>query len=76
MKNDYNVFLCYRGEGSVLASSIYHELNTYSKDKLKLFYAPKCHPEDTVRIFRSPYHTNLIRIKKGGFLSALRKKLS
>ena len=42
MKNDYNVFLCYRGEGSVLASSIYHELNTYSKDKLKLFYAPKC----------------------------------
>ena len=34
------------------------------------------HPEDTVRIFRSPYHTNLIRIKKGGFLSALRKKLS
>jgi NAD+ kinase len=34
------------------------------------------HPTDTVRIFRSPYHTNLIRIKKGGFLSALRKKLS
>lgn len=34
------------------------------------------HPEDTVRVFRSPYHTNLIRIKKGGFLSALRKKLS
>ena len=34
------------------------------------------HPEDTVRIFRSPYYTNLIRIKKGGFLSALRKRLS
>lgn len=34
------------------------------------------HPEDTVRVFRSPYHTNLIRIKKGGFLNALRKKLS
>ncbi len=34
------------------------------------------HPTDTVRIFRSPYHTNLIRIKKGGFLSALRRKLS
>ena len=34
------------------------------------------HPEDTVRVFRSPYHTNLIRIKKGGFLSALRRKLS
>lgn len=34
------------------------------------------HPTDTVRIFRSPYHTNLIRIKQGGFLSALRRKLS
>lgn len=34
------------------------------------------HPEDTVRVFRSPYSTKLIRIKKGGFLNALRKKLS
>ena len=34
------------------------------------------HPTDTVRVFRSPYYTNLIRIKKGGFLSALRRKLS
>ena len=34
------------------------------------------HPTDTVRVFRSPYHTNLIRIKKGGFLSALQRKLS
>lgn len=42
MEKDYNVFICYRGEGSVLASSIYSELCTYSKNKLRLFYAPKC----------------------------------
>ncbi len=42
MIHDYNIFLCYRGEGSVLASSIYYELQTHSKGKLKLFYAPKC----------------------------------
>ncbi len=42
MTHDYNIFICYRGEGSVLASSIYYELQTHSKDKLKLFYAPKC----------------------------------
>lgn len=42
MKKDYNIFICYRGEGSVLASSIYYELQTHSKDKLNLFYAPKC----------------------------------
>ncbi len=42
MEKDYNVFICYRGDGSVLASSIYSELCTYSKNKLRLFYAPKC----------------------------------
>ena len=39
---DFNVFLCYRGEGSMLASNIYSDLNSYSKSKLKIFYAPKC----------------------------------
>ena len=42
MSKDYNVFLCYRGEGSMLAASIYSELFSYTKNKLKLFYAPKC----------------------------------
>ena len=42
MQKDYNVFLCYRGEGGLLASNIYSDLCTYSKNKLKLFYAPKC----------------------------------
>ncbi len=42
MEKNYNVFICYRGEGGVLASSIYSELCTYSKNKLHLFYAPKC----------------------------------
>ncbi len=41
MEKNYNVFICYRGEGGVLASSIYSELCTYSKNKLRLFYAPK-----------------------------------
>ena len=40
--SDYNVFLCYRSEGSMLASNIYSDLSLYSKNKLKIFYAPKC----------------------------------
>ena len=39
---DYNVFICYRGEGSMLAANIYSDLCTYSQNKLRLFYAPKC----------------------------------
>lgn len=40
---DYNIFLCYRGDkGGWLASNIYSELMLYTKDKLKLFFAPKC----------------------------------
>ena len=42
MDKEYNVFICYRGEGGMLASNIYSDLCTYSKNKLKLFYAPKC----------------------------------
>lgn len=42
MEKDYNVFICYRGEGGMLAANIYSDLCTYSKNKLKLFYAPKC----------------------------------
>ena len=42
MNKDYNVFLCYRGEGAMLAASIYSDLSAYAKNKLKLFYAPKC----------------------------------
>lgn len=41
--NNYNLFLCYRGEsGGALASSIYSELGTYTKDKLNVFFAPRC----------------------------------
>lgn len=39
---NYNVFLCYRGEGSMLAANIYSDLSLYSNSKLKIFYAPKC----------------------------------
>ena len=39
---EYNVFICYRGEGSMLAANIYSDLCTYSQNKLRLFYAPKC----------------------------------
>ena len=40
---NYNVFLCYRGDsGGMLASNIYSDLSSYSKNKLHLFYAPKC----------------------------------
>ncbi len=42
MYKDYNVFLCYRGEGAMLAASIYSDLSVHTKNKLKLFYAPKC----------------------------------
>lgn len=42
MTKDYNVFICYRGEGAMLAANIYSDLSVYSKNKLKLFYAPKC----------------------------------
>lgn len=42
MKQDYNVFICYRGDGGMLASNIYSDLSAHSKNKLKLFYAPKC----------------------------------
>lgn len=42
MEKEYNVFLCYRGDGAMLAANIYSDLFTYSKNKLKLFYAPKC----------------------------------
>lgn len=42
MSNEYNIFICYRGEGSMLAANIYSDLCSYSKNKLKLFYAPKC----------------------------------
>ncbi|MBQ8407073.1 MAG: class I SAM-dependent methyltransferase [Clostridia bacterium] len=43
MNKDYNVFICYRGEsGGEIASSIYSDLCTFSKNKLKLFFAPKC----------------------------------
>ena len=43
MNTDYNIFLCYRGDkGGWLASNIYSELKLYTKDKLKLFFAPKC----------------------------------
>lgn len=42
MNKDYNVFLCYRGEGGMLAANIYSDLIAYSKNKLRLFYAPKC----------------------------------
>ena len=41
--DSYNVFLCYRGDdGAQLAHNIFSELSNYSKNKLKLFYAPKC----------------------------------
>jgi len=40
---DYNVFICYRGEtGGEIAATIYSDLSSYSKNKLKLFFAPKC----------------------------------
>ena len=42
MYKDYNVFLCYRGEGAMLAASIYSDLSVHTKNKLKIFYAPKC----------------------------------
>ena len=43
MDKEYNVFICYRGEsGGEIGSSIYSDLCTYSKNKLKLFFAPKC----------------------------------
>ena len=42
MSNEYNIFICYRGEGSMLAANIYSDLCSYAKNKLKLFYAPKC----------------------------------
>ena len=42
-ENLYNVFLCYRGDqGGMLASNIYSDLSSYSKNKLHIFYAPKC----------------------------------
>lgn len=52
---DYNVFLCYRGDGAMLASSIYSELSVYSKNNLKLFYAPKCikHGDNFMSICKS-----------------------
>ena len=42
MYKDYNVFLCYRGEGAMLAANIYSDLSVHTKNKLKIFYAPKC----------------------------------
>ncbi len=42
MSNEYNIFICYRGEGSMLAANIYSDLCSHAKNKLKLFYAPKC----------------------------------
>ncbi len=43
MDTGYNVFICYRGDkGGWLGSNIYSELKLYTKDKLKLFFAPKC----------------------------------
>ena len=40
---EYNIFLCYRGDkGGWLASNIYSELKLYTKEKLSLFFAPKC----------------------------------
>lgn len=43
MDQQYNIFICYRGDkGGWLAANIYSELKLYTKDKLKLFFAPKC----------------------------------
>ena len=42
MYKDYNVFLCYRGEGAMLAANIFSDLSVHTKNKLKIFYAPKC----------------------------------
>ena len=42
---DYDVFICYRGdEGGVLASNIYADLCLYTKNRLKVFFAPRCVP--------------------------------
>ncbi len=42
-ESNYNVFLCYRGDsGGMLAANIYSDLSTHTKNKLHIFYAPKC----------------------------------
>ncbi len=38
----YDLFLCYRHEGGVLAASIYNEIVLHSKGKIAPFFAPKC----------------------------------
>ena len=41
--DNYNIFLCYRGEqAGLLARSIYQEIKSYKNTKLKVFYAPEC----------------------------------
>ena len=41
--DNYNIFLCYRGEQSgLLARSIYQEIKSYKNSRLKVFYAPEC----------------------------------
>ena len=42
MNNNFDVFLCYRDTGGILAHNIYSDLSNYSKNKLKIFFAPKC----------------------------------
>lgn len=42
MNEEYNIFICYRGDkGGWLASNIFSELKLYTKERLKLFFAPK-----------------------------------
>ncbi|MBQ8689414.1 MAG: methyltransferase domain-containing protein [Clostridia bacterium] len=76
MEKDYNVFLCYRGEGGMLASNIYSDLCTYSKNKLKLFYAPKCikHGENFMSICKEVASkvSLMILILTPGFFSQCR----